>query len=103
MCAETIASIARELVSGGRARSTPIAIIRWGTYEHQEVYSGTLEELIVAAEIDGFKIESPAIAVVGEVAALGAKLSWFGSSELRHELRSFQTEVSLAIGDYRSF
>ena len=99
MCAETIASIARELVSGGRARSTPVAIIRWGTYEHQEVYSGTLDELIVAVEIGGFKIEPPAIAIVGEVAALGAKLSWFGSSELRHELRTLQAQAIGATGD----
>lgn len=86
MCAETISSIARELVSAGRARSTPIAIVRWGTYEHQEVYSGTLKDLIEAAEIGGFKIEAPALAIVGEVAALGTKLNWFGRSELRREL-----------------
>jgi uroporphyrin-III C-methyltransferase len=69
-------------VGFGRARSTPIAIVRWGTYEHQEVYSGTLKDLIEAAEIGGFKIEAPALAIVGEVAALGTKLNWFGSSEL---------------------
>ena len=86
MCAETIASIARELVSRGRTRSSPIAIVRWATCQHQEVYSGTLEDLIEAAEIGGFKIEPPAIAIVGDVAALGAKLNWFGDSELRYEL-----------------
>jgi uroporphyrin-III C-methyltransferase len=89
MCAETISSIARRLVSGGRAPSTPIAIVRWGTYQHQEVYSGTLDDLIEADEIGGIKIEPPVIAVVGEVAALAAKLNWFGGSELRYELRDF--------------
>ena len=87
MCAETISSIARELVLYGRAQTTPIAIIRWGTYEHQEVYSGTLAELIEAVEI-GLRIDPPAIAIVGEVAALGATLNWFGRDELRHELRT---------------
>lgn len=86
MCAETISRIARELVAGGRARSTPIAIVRWGTYRHQEVYSGNLEDLIEAFNIGGIKIEPPAIAIVGEVAALGAKLNWFGASELRYEM-----------------
>ena len=79
MCAETISSIAHKLVSGGRARSTPIAIIRWATYQHQEVYSGTLEDLIDGVEIGRIKIEPPAIAIVGDVAAFAGKLSWFRS------------------------
>lgn len=99
MCAETISSIARELVANGRASSTPIAIVRWGTYQHQEVYSGTLEELIAADEHGGFKVEPPAIAIVGEVAALGAKLSWFGSGELRYELRGLSEAAVAAVGD----
>ena len=89
MCAETISSIARELVSGGSARSTPIAIVRWGTYQHQEVYSGSLEDLIEADETGGIRIEPPAMAIVGAIAALGAKLNWFGAGELRYELRAF--------------
>jgi uroporphyrin-III C-methyltransferase len=88
MCAETISSIARELVAAGRAPSTPVAIVRWGTYQHQEVYSGTLDELIAADEYGGIGIEPPAIAIVGEVAALGTKLNWFGDDELRFELRA---------------
>jgi uroporphyrin-III C-methyltransferase len=86
MCAETIASIARILIENGRAQSTPIAIVRWGTYQHQEVYSGSLADLIAFDDYTGFRIESPAIAIVGEVAALGAKLKWFGSDESRFEL-----------------
>jgi uroporphyrin-III C-methyltransferase len=88
MCAETIAAIAAELVANGRAPSTPIAIVRWGTYQHQEVYSGTLDDLIAAGANWGFKIEPPAIAIVGEVAALAEKLNWFGEDELRYELGS---------------
>jgi uroporphyrin-III C-methyltransferase len=90
MCAETIRSIARDLVSAGRADSTPVAIIRWGTYQHQEVYSGTLEDLIAMDEHDqgGFEIEPPAIAIVGAVATLASKLHWFGEDELRHSLGS---------------
>jgi len=99
MCAETISSIARNLIASGRAPSTPIAIVRWGTYEHQEVYSGTLDDLIVAGEYGGFKIEPPAIAIVGDVAALGAKLNWFGSDELRYELRALSEPAVAAAGD----
>jgi uroporphyrin-III C-methyltransferase len=99
MCAETISGIARELVASGRAPSTPIAIVRWGTYQHQEVYSGTLDELIAADEYGGLRIEPPAIAIVGEVAALGTKLNWFGSDELRFELRALSEAAMSAVGD----
>ena len=82
MCAETITSIAAELMANGRKPSTPIAIIRWGTYEHQEVYTGTLEDLSAMdeREILEFKtrIPPPAIAIIGEVVSLKEKLHWFG-------------------------
>ncbi|PYT04670.1 MAG: uroporphyrinogen-III C-methyltransferase [Acidobacteria bacterium] len=90
MCAESIRRIARELVIAGRPESTPLAIIRWRTYQHQEVYSGKLEDLIAMDEHDQgiFEIAPPAIAIVGEVAALASKLNWFGQDELRHSLGS---------------
>ena len=75
MCAETIRKIARALIDGGRAPSTPIAIIRWATYSHQEVYSGTL--LDMAESLESI-IRPPAIAIVGEVVSLRSKLKWFG-------------------------
>ena len=86
MCAEKIVNIVRKLIEGGRSRSTPIALVRWGTYEHQEVYSGTLADLIEVDENGSFRIEPPAVAIVGEVAAFAQKLNWFGSEELRFSL-----------------
>jgi uroporphyrin-III C-methyltransferase len=83
MCAETIAAIARELVEGGRRPSTPIALVRWGTYQHQEIYTGTLDDLIDNNETGGLSVEPPVIAIVGEVVALSGKLNWFGSDNLR--------------------
>ena len=90
MCAETIFKIARALVAAGRPDSTPVAIIRWGTYQHQEVYSGTLEDLITIDDLKGdrFEITPPAIAVVGAVAALAPKLNWFGLDNFTHSLES---------------
>ena len=78
MCAETIAEIARALLDAGRRSSTPIAIIRWGTYEDQQVFTATLEE-IADGEIDleSIGITSPAIAIIGEVVSLKDKLHWF--------------------------
>ncbi len=73
MCAETIAAIARKLILAGRSPATPIAIIRWGTFEHQEVFVGSLADI---AETD-MEIAPPAIAVVGDVVSLSEKLRWF--------------------------
>jgi siroheme synthase len=86
MCAQTITRIAREIIASGRTPATPIAIIRWGTYRHQEVFTGTLEDLVAADESSegGFTIEPPAIAVIGDVVRLADKLAWFGVSQLRH-------------------
>lgn len=83
MCAETITGIADRLIRAGRAPSTPVAIIRWGTYEScQEVYSTTLDALARVDEQTGeearIKIEPPAIAIIGSVVSLKEKLHWFG-------------------------
>jgi len=88
MCAQTITRIAREIIASGRAPATPIAIIRWGTYQHQEVFSTTLEDLVAADELceRGFRIDPPAIAVVGDVVRLASKLAWFDASQFEHLL-----------------
>jgi uroporphyrin-III C-methyltransferase len=90
MCAETISKIASEIIESGRAPSTPAAIIRSATYQHQEVYSGTLEDLLAMDEWGqaGFATSPPAIAVIGDVVALAEKLRWFGNEELRYSFRS---------------
>jgi uroporphyrin-III C-methyltransferase len=99
MCAETIAIIAREIIGAGRLPSTPVAVIRYGTYDHQEVYSGTLEDL--ASSSDGIenniKIKPPAIAVIGDVVTLQDKLRWFGPSSHEHLLRSLSSEEPLSL------
>lgn len=87
MCGGTIARIASELIAIGRSPSTPIAIIRWGTYQHQEVYTGALEDIAEGADaLVELKITPPAIAIVGDVVSLQAKLHWFGDESLRHSL-----------------
>ena len=88
MCAQTITRIAREIIASGRTPATPIAIIRWGSYRHQEVFTGTLEDLVAADEISegGVTIEPPAIAVIGDVVRLADKLAWFGASQFEHLL-----------------
>jgi uroporphyrinogen III methyltransferase/synthase len=92
MCARTIDRIARRLIAAGRPRSTPAAIIRWATYQEQEVYYGSLEEIaeIGIADHDGLASPaspaSPSIAIIGEVVSLREKLRWFGLRELEYPL-----------------
>jgi uroporphyrin-III C-methyltransferase/precorrin-2 dehydrogenase/sirohydrochlorin ferrochelatase len=71
------------LLRHGRDASTPVAIVERGSRPDQRVTLATL------AELDGIArrgdIESPALLIVGEVAALAARLHWFGAPPSRHE------------------
>jgi len=69
MGAGNIREIAQLLIDGGRARTTPVAAVRWGTRPEQRTVRGTL------ATVAGLGIEAPSAIVVGEVAALD--LAWF--------------------------
>lgn len=61
-------SSASSLIIGGRAPSTPVAIIEDGWMESQRVTTGTLETIANRAAERGVK--SPAVIVVGDVVAL---------------------------------
>lgn len=61
-------SSAASLIEGGRAASTPVAIIEDGWMESQRVTTGTLGTIADLAEERGVK--SPAVIVVGNVVAL---------------------------------
>ncbi len=61
-------SICDELASHGLARSTPAALVQWGTLPRQRHVTGTLDNIRHRVEDAG--LSSPAIIVVGEVAAI---------------------------------
>jgi uroporphyrinogen III methyltransferase/synthase len=67
--------IARRIIAGGRAATTPAMAVRWGTRAHQEVITGTLESLPLSIHQRGLK--PPATIIVGEVVRLREKLSWY--------------------------
>lgn len=81
MCGTTLHDLARGLVARGRSASTPIALVRAGTWQSQEVYVGTLADVIALPPID-WRDAAPTLAVVGEVVALEEKLRWFGGIRL---------------------
>jgi uroporphyrinogen III methyltransferase/synthase len=61
---ERRAEIAEALVAGGRAASTPVRVVHWGTTAHQRSVTTTLGELA------GVELEAPSVIVVGPVAAM---------------------------------
>ena len=67
-----------ELLRHGRAPSTPVAFIENGSRPGQRVLIGTLDgaEELAARE----QVGSPALLIVGEVAALALDLHWFGAA-----------------------
>ena len=67
--------IAQNLIEAGLSSSTPAAAISQGTTDEQRAITTTVGELARAiAEAD---LPSPAILVIGEVAALSESLAWF--------------------------
>jgi uroporphyrinogen III methyltransferase/synthase len=66
---EARAEIARRLIEGGRDPATPVGVVQWGTTGDQRQVRTRLAAL---AEVS---LGSPAVIVVGEVAALG--LDWW--------------------------
>ncbi len=71
--------IQAKLIEHGRAETTPVAIVENGTRKNQRVFTTTLEQM--ASEIEAQHVQSPALLIIGEVAALHQELAWFGKTE----------------------
>lgn len=67
--------IVADLVAAGRSGETPVAVIRWGSYEVQQTVCGTIDSIADAAE--QAKMRAPAVIVIGEVVKLRERLQWF--------------------------
>jgi uroporphyrinogen III methyltransferase/synthase len=82
--------ITEQLIALGRPVATPVAVLRWGTYESQQVVTGTLATIAGIAAAEGLR--APSIIVIGEVVRLQKNLSWFGEEfSERRELESVLT------------
>lgn len=75
MAVGRIAEIAAALLAAGKPPSTPVALVRWGTTPRQEVLAATLADVGERVAEAGFG--SPAVTVVGDVAALRDELGWY--------------------------
>src|SRR5690606_13244524 len=66
----------QQLLKHGRSADTPFSLIENGTRTSQRTLTGQLSELSALATYHGF--QAPSLLLVGEVAALGPRLSWYG-------------------------
>ena len=72
---KNLETITRRLEAGGLNGSTPVAVIQSATTgEHRQLLS-TLARVALESEHAG--LGAPAIVIIGEVAALAEKLTWF--------------------------
>jgi uroporphyrin-III C-methyltransferase/precorrin-2 dehydrogenase/sirohydrochlorin ferrochelatase len=78
MGVNSVDRVQRELLRHGRAPDTPIGFVENGSRSDQRVIIGTLSG--AAALGAAHKIKSPALLIVGPVAALGARLHWYGAA-----------------------
>lgn len=77
---KNLQAIAGQLVAGGRAGSTPAAVLEWATTARQRSAYGTLETIAAVAEKG--QLGSPAIVFVGPAAEEVAGASWFAERPL---------------------
>lgn len=63
------------LVAAGRAATTPVAVVQWGTHPVQRTAVGTLAD--IAAIAKARKLGAPAIVVIGDVVRWREKIRWF--------------------------
>ncbi|QIE02116.1 siroheme synthase CysG [Buchnera aphidicola] len=65
--------ISKQLISYGRLKSTPIAIIEKGTTSHQKVFISSLDNVEEKIKF----ATTPSLLIIGEVVKLHKKLLWF--------------------------
>ncbi|WP_266168189.1 siroheme synthase CysG [Dyella subtropica] len=85
-----LGTLQERLLAHGRAESTPFALVENGSRTGQRVVTGTLDA--VAALALTHEVRSPALLILGEVAALASSLAWFGEPPLG-EIRSRECET----------
>ena len=79
-CVAALAQIQARLLEAGLPAATPFALVENGSRPGQRVVSGHLRQLADAATTHA--VQSPALLVVGEVAALANELHWYGQAPL---------------------
>jgi uroporphyrinogen III methyltransferase/synthase len=81
MGVESLSEITSRLLENGRLSSTPVALVRWGTWaDKQETVVGDLGTIAETVQKIGFK--SPAVTIIGDVVNWRSKLQWWDNRPL---------------------
>ena len=91
MAVGTFPRIVGALLANGRPPETPVALIRCGTTEAQEVRVGTLADIIGRAR----GLDPPVVAVIGEVVRLRDRLVWTVKTATAAHVRERAVAVSI--------
>jgi len=75
-----LGTVQEQLIAHGRAPATPFALVENGSRAEQRVVTGTLARLRELAQVHA--VRSPALLILGEVAALASTLAWFGAAPI---------------------
>lgn len=80
MGVRALPKIVAALLARGENPDKPVALIRWGTTENQEVVTGTLQT--IEAEVERAQLKPPALIVIGDVVNLRPQMQWFDNRPL---------------------
>lgn len=72
---QRIEDITRAIIEGGRAPSTPAAVVMWAARPAQRVLVSTLSEIAAVSARAG--LANPALIIVGDVVGLREELRWY--------------------------
>jgi len=75
MGVSNLGRIVGEMLKAGFASDLPVACVEWATIGRQRVCRGNLGTIVADAE--RFKLNAPAVIIIGENAAMGEELSWY--------------------------
>lgn len=67
--------VTNQLIEHGKDKSTPVAIIHWGTTMNQETLTGNLGNIVEKAK--KAEVKNPSMIIIGEVVKLQQQLKWF--------------------------
>ncbi|MBI2995928.1 MAG: uroporphyrinogen-III C-methyltransferase [Candidatus Melainabacteria bacterium] len=80
MGVKNLPKIAEKLVSLGRSKDTPVAIIYWGTTNKQKSVLTTLQD--VSYNIKRYEVKAPSVIIIGKVVNYKSILDWFETKTL---------------------
>lgn len=83
MGVSNLQNIINELTAGGKSETTPVALIRWGTYSNQEIIKGTFND--ISEKVRAYKFKPPALTIIGDVVNFSDELQQVVSDAMGHK------------------